>query len=68
MPRKSSKPALVTDLATNPSEMATMNLDIAALAYQLWQDRGCPQGSSDEDWYEAERKLQLQTETRATTA
>lgn len=30
---------------------------IAALAYELWQTRGCPMGSPDEDWYRAERKL-----------
>ena len=24
--------------------------DIAALAYELWQARGCPDGSPDEDW------------------
>ena len=30
---------------------------IAALAYQLWQDRGCPEGTPDEDWFRAEREL-----------
>ena len=28
-----------------------------ALAYQLWLQRGCPIGSDQEDWYEAERQL-----------
>ena len=27
--------------------------DIAALAYELWQARGCPDGSSEEDWFRA---------------
>jgi hypothetical protein len=27
--------------------------DIAALAYQLWQDRRCPEGSPEEDWFGA---------------
>jgi Protein of unknown function (DUF2934) len=31
--------------------------DIAALAYHLWEERGCPQGSPDDDWYEAERRF-----------
>ena len=31
--------------------------DIAALAYALWQARGCPHGSSEEDWYQAAREL-----------
>ncbi|MBS1857939.1 MAG: DUF2934 domain-containing protein [Acidobacteria bacterium] len=30
---------------------------IAALAYRLWQERGCPEGSSEIDWYRAERQL-----------
>jgi hypothetical protein len=27
------------------------------LAYSLWRQRGCPEGSADEDWLEAERQL-----------
>jgi DUF2934 family protein len=30
---------------------------IATLAYVLWQNRGCPIGSADEDWIEAEQQL-----------
>lgn len=29
----------------------------AVRAYQLWQERGSPVGSSELDWYEAERQL-----------
>jgi hypothetical protein len=32
--------------------------NIASLAYALWQQRGCPQGSSEQDWLEAEQRLQ----------
>ncbi len=32
--------------------------NIANLAYALWQLRGCPQGSAELDWIEAEVKLQ----------
>jgi hypothetical protein len=35
----------------------SMQEDIAKLAYALWQQRGCPQGSAIEDWLEAERSL-----------
>jgi hypothetical protein len=28
---------------------------IAELAYELWRARGCPHGSSEQDWLEAER-------------
>ena len=31
--------------------------DVADLAYQRWVERGCPQGSADLDWLEAEREL-----------
>jgi hypothetical protein len=30
---------------------------IAARAYELWQDRGCPDGSPEEDWFYAEQEL-----------
>jgi hypothetical protein len=32
--------------------------DIPALAYKLWQARGCPNGSSQEDWFRAIEELQ----------
>jgi hypothetical protein len=38
----------------------TENLDeneIAARAYQLWRERGCPIGSDQEDWFKAESEL-----------
>ena len=28
------------------------------LAYRLWEERGRPEGRPDEDWFEAERRLQ----------
>jgi hypothetical protein len=31
--------------------------DIAALAHELWQARGCPEGSPDEDWLRAVKEL-----------
>ena len=30
---------------------------IRDLAYRLWQQRGCPQGRPDDDWFAAERQL-----------
>ena len=35
--------------------------DIAAMAFGLWQARGCPEGSSDKDWLRAERELWAKT-------
>ena len=31
--------------------------EIAAVAYQLWLDKGCPVGSDQEDWLQAEAML-----------
>jgi hypothetical protein len=31
--------------------------DISALAHELWQARGCPEGSPDEDWLQAVKQL-----------
>jgi hypothetical protein len=31
--------------------------DIATLAYRLWQQRGEPEGSADEDWFHAVKEL-----------
>jgi hypothetical protein len=33
---------------------------IETLAYQLWQARGCPEGSPEVDWREAEEQLRDQ--------
>jgi hypothetical protein len=30
---------------------------IANLAYHLWKARGCPEGSAEMDWLEAERQV-----------
>jgi hypothetical protein len=30
---------------------------IAALAYALWEARGCPEGSPEDDWLQAEQEL-----------
>ena len=42
--------------------------DIAALAYQLWHDRGCPDGSPEEDWFLAEENLKTQRKSRPLSA
>jgi hypothetical protein len=30
---------------------------IAQRAYECWNERGCPNGSPEEDWYRAEREV-----------
>jgi hypothetical protein len=31
--------------------------EMAALAYEYWEARGCPEGSPDEDWFRATKEL-----------
>jgi hypothetical protein len=30
---------------------------IAALAHALWHERGCPDGTPEEDWFSAEQQI-----------
>jgi len=36
--------------------------EISRLAHELWQARGCPQGSPDEDWFHAAHELRARAE------
>jgi hypothetical protein len=55
-----------TPVTVSPSELAASTdipdpvgyQEIAALAYEYWQARGCPDGSPEEDWFRAESELQ----------
>jgi len=49
--------------AVNEHGIATFgHADIAALAHTLWQARGCPDGSSEEDWFQAAHELRARGE------
>lgn len=37
--------------------------EIAALAHELWQARGCPEGSPQEDWFHAAEQLRSRSYT-----
>jgi hypothetical protein len=39
--------------------------EIAALAHQLWEERGCPEGSPDQDWYRAAEILRSRAHTQS---
>jgi hypothetical protein len=53
-----SAPTLIEDRRVD-SQVAQS--EIAELAYELWLNRGCPSGSSEEDWFEAERRIGSRT-------
>jgi hypothetical protein len=60
-----AKMSAVAGTITQPSqESAPMDVlepedqqEIAILAYHVWQERGCPIGSPEEDWFRAEQSL-----------
>jgi len=55
--------AVETTAALVPTES-----EIAAVAYQLWLDRGCPVGSDHEDWFRAEAALKRVSRNTRTEA
>jgi hypothetical protein len=38
--------------------------EIAARAHEIWQSKGCPEGSAEEDWLQAAEELRSRAETR----
>ncbi|MGA2182234.1 MAG: DUF2934 domain-containing protein [Bryobacteraceae bacterium] len=50
-------PALEEVIISEAETRVLSTNDIAALAYRLWQERGCPIGSPEEDWLRAEELL-----------
>jgi len=53
----------MTDSILNPDPLDPQK--IAELAYRLWQQRGCPEGSGEEDWLEAEALMQAEASRQA---
>ncbi len=45
----------------NGSEPVSRRERIAMLAYSYWEQRGCQGGSPEEDWFRAEREIDLPT-------
>jgi hypothetical protein len=50
-----------TAIKSDAEEPRPLEEQVAILAYRLWQERGCPEGSPEVDWLQAEQELQ-QTE------
>jgi Protein of unknown function (DUF2934) len=58
-----------TEITTEETTAMDSNFnEVAALAYRLWNERGCPLGSPEEDWFRAEQELSGRHETSAATA
>ena len=48
---------IVTGPVVNVPPQEARKEDIPALAYKLWQARGCPEGTSQQDWFRAVEEL-----------
>lgn len=59
MARKSTK-AQRSEKSATQSIPAPLSEQIAGLAHALWQERGCPDGSPEEDWFRAEDAIKRQ--------
>lgn len=55
-------------LALDRNASQTPDSEIAALAYHFWTERGCPIGSPNDDWFQAEAKLKNKVQAEAATA
>lgn len=53
-----TKTRIREDDAVDQREAPDFHEQVANLAYALWQERGCPDGSPQEDWFRAEEQLQ----------
>lgn len=51
------QPALEAPSPSEAQSQTHLQEQIAQLAYTLWQQRGCPEGSAELDWIEAEARL-----------
>jgi len=47
------------------AELGPFSEQITALAYALWQERGCPDGNPDEDWFRAEQEIRAKQESQS---
>jgi len=52
-----SKPAIPESSARLRGAQTPTREEIALLAYSIWQERGCPDGTAETDWLEAEQQL-----------
>jgi len=54
---KTKNKSLASEPEVQPVAKRLDETQIATRAYELWQERGCPIGSQEEDWFQAEQEL-----------
>lgn len=62
MSKEATKRAVATQTESaealgNGHAASATHEQIAVLAYEIWQQRGCPEGCPEEDWFRAEQEL-----------
>jgi hypothetical protein len=57
MAEQAAKPVTASQPPAELIEEGPTHEQIAVLAYSLWQARGCPEGTGEEDWFTAEKTL-----------
>jgi hypothetical protein len=55
--KKIPEGSTVSESVTIAATVSPTESEIAAVAYRLWFNNGCPAGSDQEDWYRAEAML-----------
>jgi hypothetical protein len=60
-------PEVAQGSPVNSLNSEAMRAEVQALAYRLWTKRGCPIGSPEVDWFEAEEQV-LKPRTAAIAA
>jgi hypothetical protein len=57
MSRQTAQETKVTNRSAEAPNVEPDHDQIETLAYQLWLERGCPDGSPQDDWFRAETQL-----------
>ncbi len=57
--RQSDETLADTEQAFSSEELTSEHERITWLAYSYWQERGCAEGSPEQDWFLAEQVIQL---------
>jgi hypothetical protein len=62
MAQKSSK---IRAAAEESTDVGPLSEQIAALAFALWQERGCPDGTAEADWFRAEQEVKAKLDSQS---